>query len=581
MLFCPPFGWEELCSYRSLREWGQRLATSGHPALRIDLPGSGESVGSPRDPGRVEAWTAAVSDTARHLAHATSRPVTAIGIGIGGMLACRAAASGAPIGDMVLWGVAARGRTALRELQVFARLNAPEADAAAAPSEHPDGSLEVGGFVLSAETRETLQAVDLTELESLGAGRRVLLLDRDGIAVDKRLARHLEDTGAAVTVAPGSGWNAMMAEPHRGAPPIATFERVSAWLDDAPAPASAMTSNGSVGDSPGQLDADLDAPSASESLELTVDGLRVREAPIAIAQPFGQLRGVLVEPASRPAAGVCAVFLNAGAMRRIGPNRMWVEASRRWAGRGVPSLRLDLGGMGDSDGDARPYYPLGLNAPELVDEVLPVLDALEARGLPSHFVLVGLCSGAFQAFHAGLRDRRVRAALMLNPSVLFWHDALPTLRDARKLSRLTRPSSWLALLRGRVRPARMREIARSLLLLAPRLVGSRRAQRTARADVVDALNQLRDSKTRVVLAFSGNENLDYELERENILRQLDRWPNVELARLLGTVHTLRPLALQRSAHELLDRVVGEEVEVAGADAPEVALQVQRTLAPGA
>lgn len=571
VLLCPPFGWEELCSYRSLREWAQQLAARGCPALRIDLPGSGESAGSPRDPGRLDAWTEAVAQGAHSLVQAASRPVTAIGIGLGGMLACRAAAGGAPIGDLVLWGVSARGRTALRELALFARLNAPEIDQASEPSEQPDGSLEVGGFVLSAETRDVLGGLDLTELDSLGAGRRALLLDRDGIAVDQRLAGHLEQTGAAVTVAPGAGWNLMMAEPHRGAPPTATFERVAAWLDAPRQPASPAPA-GADGAEPATA---LSDPGAPTSLELVFDGAGIRETAIAVERPFGQLRAVLAEPASGPPGGVCAVFLNAGAMRRIGPNRMWVEASRRWAARGVPSLRLDLKGIGDSDGDARPYYEIGLNAPELVDEIPPVLDALEARGLPSHFVLVGLCSGAFQAFHAGLRDRRTRVALMLNASVLFWHDALPALRDARKLRRLAHPSSWLALVRGRVRARRMGEIARSALLLVTRLVGNRRAQRTARTDVVDALDRLRESRTRVVLAFSGNENLHHELEREGVLDQLDRWPNLELEQLAEAVHTLRPLAAQRSAHELMDRVIDVELG-AGEGAPAVAVSPRRS-----
>ena len=45
------------------------------------------------------------------------------------------------------------------------------------------------------------------------------------------------------------------------------------------------------------------------------------------------------------------LFVNAGPQRRTGPNRMWVEAARRWAAAGVPSLRIDLSGIGDSPGD--------------------------------------------------------------------------------------------------------------------------------------------------------------------------------------------------------------------------------------
>jgi hypothetical protein len=34
VLFCPPFGWDDICSYRSRRVWAERLAAHGYPTLR-------------------------------------------------------------------------------------------------------------------------------------------------------------------------------------------------------------------------------------------------------------------------------------------------------------------------------------------------------------------------------------------------------------------------------------------------------------------------------------------------------------------------------------------------------------------
>ena len=210
VLVCPPFGWDELCTHRTIRLWAQLCAGAGHPTLRIDFPGCGDSSGSPRDPKRLEAWTAAAAAGARLLREREScQRVVAMGIGLGGMVACRALSEGALIDDLILWSVARNGSLLLRELRAFAGIVAGDATApdngaiSAAPD---DGALAVAGFVMTAETLADLEQLDLATLP-IGDGdkRRVLLLGRDTLAPDRRLREHLEASGATVTVGDGSG----------------------------------------------------------------------------------------------------------------------------------------------------------------------------------------------------------------------------------------------------------------------------------------------------------------------------------------------------------------------------------------
>jgi len=583
VLICPPFGWDETCSYRSRRDWARRLAEEGFACLRIDLPGTGDSGGSPHDPRRLATWVDAIDSAVAELRSMSGcRRVAAIGIGLGGLLLCDAISHGTAIEDVVLWAAPGRGRTLLRELRTFASLEdselVPVPEEALTPSVTAEGEVWVGGFVLTPETAEALEALDVSKLTfPEGLPRRALLLGRDGIAVDKRLRERIEATGASVTLSAGEGYGEMMARPHDAVSPLAVFAEVSQWLK---ASTSAASSAEQPERAPGQAAVLAPEPatrshpahpaSRSSSIELEVDGARIREAPITIAQPFGDLFGVLAEPLGGPPGDTCAVLLNAGAIRRIGPNRMWVETARRWSALGVPTVRLDLEGIGDADGDSGSFGEMaGLYVPELVEQVRGALDRLAELGYGPRFVLAGLCSGAFWAFHAALADERVVAAYLLNPRALFWDPTLDATREVRKA--LLRSSAWRKVLRGEVPIERMAGLAyRTPGVLARRAAArvARGAARQARGgDRLDlAFDRLRDEGKRIELMFSSGEPLYEELESEGRLDRLDRWPNIGLQMIAGNIHTLRSANAQASAHQALNRVLDVELRRALDDA---------------
>jgi pimeloyl-ACP methyl ester carboxylesterase len=557
VLICPPFGWEESCSYRSRRDWAEHLAGAGHPTLRIDLPSTGDSGGSPEDKGRLAAWTDAICSTAGWLNATTgARRVAAIGIGLGGMLACRALSEGAPIDELVLWAVPARGRTFVRELRAFGRMEAsPASDDEDDPFRLPDGWTGAGGFVLSAETTRALEGLDVATLEiPHGQLQRALLLERDGIGIDSRLRDRLEETGAKVTISPGWGYGPMIVEPQMARPPSEVFARVDSWLDEtSPDDVDSLT--------PSPASDELRPPpapprkvEARDTAELTVDGVHIREAPLAIEQPFGRLFGVLAEPLGTPALGLGAILLNPGAHRRIGQNRMWVEVARRWAARGVSTLRLDLEGIGDADGNSERFTELAeLYDPGMVDQVCAAIDALEIRGLGCHFVLAGLCSGARWSFEAALRDERVVAAFMLNPQSLFWDPSLGTARVLRRGSRTK-------VLRGEVPLAQIAALAYGVPVMVTRRARARWRSHRAGGDELDrALDRLHDADQHLRFMFSGREALHEEFELEGRMKRMDRWPNVGFDSIPGQDHLMKPPQAQRRAHEALDRALEGEL----------------------
>jgi alpha-beta hydrolase superfamily lysophospholipase len=580
VLLCPPFGWEDMCCYRIRREWAQRLCERGLTTLRIDLPGSGDSAGDPRDSDQLGRWTSAVADSASWLrVDSGASSLTAIGIGLGGLLACRATLAGAPIDEVAAWAAPAQGRRLVRELRTFsahelARESAPETHAAGAPA----GSLAVNGYVLSEATVAALESLDLAAEVDRADGpspgeralRRALLLGRDGIRTDARLAAALSDAGAEVTETDGPGFAAMMVEPQDARAPVEVFQIVERWIEqgeeagDEHEPAAA--------DEPQQ-------PRRLRELRLGEAGSEVREHAMWIERAGAEpLFGVLTEPVG-PRRALTAVLMNAGPQRRTGPNRMWVEVARRWAARGVSTLRFDAAGIGDSDGDAS---VLARNAefykPEYVEQARAALDELARRGLPQRYVLAGLCAGAYWSAHAAIADTRVAAVMMLNPRTLVFDERAHTARRVRQLrERALLPSTWRRALSGELHLARHLETASSLAALAARAPrrGGRGAGPAAHAgepatppaSVEELFDGLRERGQRGLLLFTGAEVLHHELTARGALGDMSRWPNLELA-VRGTdgdTHTLSPVWLQHEVHALLDDALSSELSLLGED----------------
>ena len=545
VLVCPPFGWEETCSRRPLRDWAEDLALAGYPTLRLTLPSTGDSSGSPRDSGIVPAWTQAIAAAARSLL--TELPVcrvTGIGVGLGGLLTVAAVSEGAPIDDMVLWAVPARGRAVVREMKAFAELNAtligsvePDPDAV------PDGSVQAGGFLLTPETVAGLEQMRLDRL-TLPArdGRRALLLDRDGIAPSEVLEALLARSEVEVQSAPGPGYSEMLAEPHHARAPVTVFATARTWLDATSQPAPAAVTAAFA--------------SASESLQLP-DG--VSERPFSLAKPFGRLTGVLAEPTDGGSGDLCAVLLNAAAIYHAGPNRMWVEAARRWAQQGIAVLRLDLAGIGDADGEFDVSVSWAdMFLPGYTDEIRAALDALAEAGLGRRFLLGGLCTGAYWALHAAASDPRVQEAVMINPRLLVWD---PEVVEQRPIAPGgIRLSYWRKINAGSARRAMQSWIwsARA----ARRAAAARATRRLSGGDELDQLfDGVRSHSAHATLVFGEDEPLRDELVRTGHLARLTEADHATLVELPVRDHTIRPVWAQQQAHAILDRALERTLAV--------------------
>jgi pimeloyl-ACP methyl ester carboxylesterase len=121
------------------------------------------------------------------------------------------------------------------------------------------------------------------------------------------------------------------------------------------------------------------------------------------------LIGVLTQAHDGAATPVC-IFLNAGVIHRIGPHRINVKLARAVAQAGFDAVRFDLSGLGDSrvSGSAQDY------AGQAVADICAVMDRIDRELGARRYVLIGICSGAYNAFAACLVDRRIVGAFMID-----------------------------------------------------------------------------------------------------------------------------------------------------------------------
>jgi pimeloyl-ACP methyl ester carboxylesterase len=554
VLICPPFGWEETCSYRGRRVWAQALARAGYPTARIDLPGTGDSSGSPSDPDRLTAWTHAVGVTAAWLRETTgSQRVTVIGIGLGGMIAHCAIGAGATIDDLVLWAVPARGRTLLRELRAHAALLGGRESHGVRPEAAEvarDRDLNLSGFRMSAQTSRDLEDLTLTALALPRAqDRRILLLERDGIGVDKRLMAYFIESGADVRTAATSDYAQLMGLPHVSRAPAETMATTLAWLAERP-PDPVVPSK-----PPRTVATDR------EWTPLVHAGEMLRETALRLGDRGNESFGVLSEPTERDCEPVCAVLFNAGAVHHIGPNRTWVEIARRWAARGVPTIRVDLAGIGEAGGaENMLLLNQAMYDPRRREQALSILDGLAARGLPDRFVLAGLCSGAYWSLHSALADRRVLGALMINLHSFYWSQALVAEQESHAALTAVRGSGWRRVAR---REATIEEVKMALRGLRPsqiRAGAHRPVERAQKGQVNNALDRLRDHGTEALLLLSHGEPLFDQLTRGGQLAHIEAWPNLKVEPIPSGDHMFRDFALQEGVRESLDRALERVLE---------------------
>ena len=436
VVLCAPLGHEALHTHAAYLYLAEQLAAAGIAALRFDYDGTGDSAGGDGDEGRVGSWLESIGFAIEAVRqYSAAGAVSLFGVRMGATLAAVAAAERGDIAELLLWAPCRSGRLWRRELRVLQAAHGPQNELEGG-DEREGRDEEAGGFVYSRSTGNALDRLDAAALLRKPASA-ALLVGRDDLPEDSRLAKSLMGLGAAVTAAIWPGYAAMMRDPQDSALPLSAAQSIVGWLTARTRPASAS----------------LSMPQNAGRL---THAAYTEEA--AFWNPETRHFGILTRPcADGPRAHSAVVLLNVGANSHVGPNRMWVTLARELAALGFPVLRLDTEGLGDSARGPAPARSQLYRA-EAVVNVRAALSFLEARTGASQFTLIGLCSGAYTASLTAFEDPRVSGQVLINSQALDWKegDTLDVLmRQSYKptqtyVASLRDPAVWKRVLHSQV-----------------------------------------------------------------------------------------------------------------------------------
>jgi alpha-beta hydrolase superfamily lysophospholipase len=401
VVLCNPIGHESLVLHRTYRRLAQHLATRGFATLRFDYDGTGDSAGCDEDERRVRAWLESIqraSDEVKRLSG--SSRVVLVGTRVGALLAATQAER-VPVSGLILIAPPRSGKAWLREARVMQGIR--ERQLPPVPGTKPDQG--IAGFLLDDTTRQELSELYLSKGAKAPALNALVVARDDLPSGELELVTYLKDLGVNAQLCATPGYAASSPEdPFKAVVPVQMFDAISGWLEDNYAKCHDA------------IDAEVVNRSLPEAFEASSQpDITTREHIVDVNGLFG----VLAEPADLGGRSKTAVvLLNIGANYHIGSNRMYVVMARAWAAQGFRALRMDFSGMGDSKlgvaGKENDVY-----ASRFMAEARSAVDFLTARGV-TKVVLMGLCSGAYIAYHTGIADPRVSGVVLINPLTFHW-----------------------------------------------------------------------------------------------------------------------------------------------------------------
>jgi alpha-beta hydrolase superfamily lysophospholipase len=444
IILCPPLGHEYTHAHRSFKHLAESLATQGFNVFRFDYHGTGDSPGSDKDENRVQTWIGNICSIANYVKNQyPEQSLSLIGLRLGASLAALATQH-IDVDHLILWEPIIKGSRYVRVLTALARLAANDASPSAI-------QVESAGFVMATQTLADIKNINLTK-QTITVRKSALVIHRDDRKSDQQAIEKLSLASEQITETYLPGYADMVEEPQETKIPFEAIQFISQWL---------------IANSNAALSLGLPIANVKSSIVFPLkNNVFIEERPCWY-KPEDFLFGIISTLKSDYDKNLpTVILLNSGSVHHVGPNRLYVDIARMLAAKGHCVLRLDLEGIGDS-ATAIPTRENHPYQPNAVANTFAAMDYLQASGFGDGFIIGGICSGAYTAFHCALSEyersqssQRIKTTLLINPLTFYWkegmslstrQDETQTIRDKNLYKQSVRdPNKWLKLISGKV-----------------------------------------------------------------------------------------------------------------------------------
>ncbi|MTI43834.1 hypothetical protein JM93_02318 [Roseibium hamelinense] len=392
------YGYEGMCARRSITLCAETLQTAGYSVVTFDYPGLDNALDDPADIDSMRQHIACVASAKNALADAAGvQKLTLFGLGYGALLASEYISQNAQeIQASVLAARPVSGRMFLRELQLRARM--VREVTGVDPDAEDGASLNIAGFAVSDALATEIKSWKAGSL-NYPASLPTLMCPRPGRDREIDDANRIMALNQQSRTAVFSGYDALMLDPTAAVHPDRDFAEMIDWIKrTVPATRSSNVLPASMPRA---------HPLSSSDFE---------EKTVVLGESSYRI-GTWCNPACK-LTGDPVLFFNGGAGPRAGWARTVTRAARWLAAQGIPSLRLDGAGIGDSpkapDTPGIPHY----HECQLADAAAG-LAFLKEEGF-AHAVAAGGCSGAYLALRSAIAFPEIKAVVAVNLQRWIW-----------------------------------------------------------------------------------------------------------------------------------------------------------------